>query len=786
MIFSGQSVRTVVLVVATVVAAIADRPVAIAQLTDEGIAALDLGFEGHLESAGWYLGGKGYRVASVESRAHSGARCLRLDFLETGTFGVATNQMDAKALRGRRLRLSGWLATESITSGTCGLWMRIDGPDGSLAFDNMRSRGLGGTRDWEQHVIELDVADAAEAVFFGVILSGNGSAWADDLAFEVLDSPPPPPEITIRGVVRGPDGTPVPGALVALIADGDHAAQECLASGPDGSFTFAARAGRWALTATTPGFTAAFRGAAEVDAATGELALGLLPRDAGVTIRGAVRDELGAPCPDLRLRVVRQSAEVGDIFHAVTDAEGRYGITMPAGEAFFVGPDDNSWQRLQRQVPGTQDGELDLLVVRPGPAPDAVIEDLRARAIPLRTTDPGNGFDDLEPLRAVIGDARVVALGEATHGTREFLRFKHRMFEFLVERMGFTVFALEANWPECEAIDAYVREGKGDARSALAGIYFWTWNTEEVLELIEWMRAYNADPAHARKLRFVGVDMQTSMVAAREALAYLEACAPETAAAFEAGIEPLSRRKAESDWSGLAEDVTRRARETVEAAIRDLEARQTEFVARSGEGAWRTARQHLAILQQAERQYSAGSGRSNVRDEAMAANLRWVLGTEPPGTGVLLWAHNAHVARSASGDWKPMGAHLAEQLGTGYVALGFVFSGGSFQARDWTEGPRKPGGLRVHEVGPSPAGDVGAEFARTGLGRFVLDLRIAEEDSPARRWLGVPRPQREIGAAFPGEKHMSLPKSLPGLYDAVIFVETTTTARKLESFPVAD
>ena len=117
-------------------------------------------------------------------------------------------------------------------------------------------------------------------------------------------------------------------------------------------------------------------------------------------------------------------------------------------------------------------------------------------------------------LRALVGQARVVALGEATHGTREFFQLKHRMLEFLVEEMGFRVFAIEANWPECLAINDYVLHGEGDPEEALAGIYFWTWNTEEVLELIEWMRRYNADPAHEQKLKFYGVDMQYTVGAA--------------------------------------------------------------------------------------------------------------------------------------------------------------------------------------------------------------------------------------------------------------------------------
>jgi hypothetical protein len=72
-------------------------------------------------------------------------------------------------------------------------------------------------------------------------------------------------------------------------------------------------------------------------------------------------------------------------------------------------------------------------------------------------------------------------MGEATHGSREFFQMKHRMLEFLAEKMGFTVFAIEANWPESLAVNDFVLNGEGDPAVALAGMYFWTWNTEEVL-----------------------------------------------------------------------------------------------------------------------------------------------------------------------------------------------------------------------------------------------------------------------------------------------------------------
>lgn len=132
---------------------------------------------------------------------------------------------------------------------------------------------------------------------------------------------------------------------------------------------------------------------------------------------------------------------------------------------------------------------------------------LASNAIRLNTVDPRSGLTDLRPIRNIVGDARIVALGEPTHGNREVFQLKHRMIEFLVTEMGFNVFALESPMAETFDLNDYVLTGIGDPAKALAGIRYRTWDTEEVLEAIEWIREYNADPANATKVTFYGFDV---------------------------------------------------------------------------------------------------------------------------------------------------------------------------------------------------------------------------------------------------------------------------------------
>ena len=152
-----------------------------------------------------------------------------------------------------------------------------------------------------------------------------------------------------------------------------------------------------------------------------------------------------------------------------------------------------------------------------------IVEWIRSNAIRLQTPEAGHGFADMQPLKKIVGDARIVSLGEATHGTREFFQMKHRMLEFLASEMGFTIFSIEANMPEAYKLNDFVLTGNGDPVKLIKGMYFWTWDTQEVLDMVLWMREFNK--AGKGRVEFTGFDMQTPNVAAgiaRDFLAKVE------------------------------------------------------------------------------------------------------------------------------------------------------------------------------------------------------------------------------------------------------------------------
>jgi erythromycin esterase len=410
---------------------------------------------------------------------------------------------------------------------------------------------------------------------------------------------------------------------------------------------------------------------------------------------------------------------------------------------------------------------------------EAVKQWLANHAIPLRTVEAGHGFEDMQPLREIVGDGRVVALGEATHGTREFFQLKHRMLEFLVSELGFTVFAIEATMPETFDINEYVLTGEGDPAKALTGLYFWTTNTEEVLDMIEWMRRWNADPTHSRKVKFYGFDAQAAPRAVKVTLNYLRIVNPDEALIAERELAVLANPYTEERFVTLSKEEREAAASTIRAIIRRLDDRRPEYVARTDSIAWAFARQHARILDQnIEIMHRLETPGFQARDSVMAENVRWILDHEGPEAKMVIWAHNRHI--STGPGW--MGAHLRKALGSDMVVFGFAFNQGSFQANEMPM--PSTGGLRSFTVPPAPEGSLDGMLAAAGLRLAAIDLRKLPTEGPVAEWWSVPHVTRFIGSGYSGEFDdinaafgFWAPWIVTQLFDALLFVESTTSAR---------
>ncbi|MHC4695271.1 MAG: erythromycin esterase family protein [Planctomycetota bacterium] len=399
---------------------------------------------------------------------------------------------------------------------------------------------------------------------------------------------------------------------------------------------------------------------------------------------------------------------------------------------------------------------------------DAFVEWAAHNAVPIRTVEPGEPFDDLQPLRKVVGNARVVCLGESRHDAREHFRFKHRMIEFLVEEMGFTHFAMEESLPCAGLINEYVLSGRGDPEALLNSMGAWfIWDTQEVLALIKWMRSYNEDPNHRKKVKFYGIDITDPLLGVKSTLTYLERLDPGYTATFRSKPDPIALLS-ENIWSETLENYRRLSPgelDTLSARYADMltrvKERHSEYMAASSGAVDDWMLRQAIVAAEANKLFTAGVrgtfvDAGHVREKAMADNIRWILKRAGKGEGLIVWAHNFHVTRSPADLDIPrrppaqammsMTTYLSGQLGEDLVSFGFSFNRG-----DYPGGPLPPAGRET----------VDGVLARVGLPRFVVDLRKAPKE-----WVGRKLRMRGQGG------HADL---IPlDAFDALFFVESIT------------
>lgn len=415
-----------------------------------------------------------------------------------------------------------------------------------------------------------------------------------------------------------------------------------------------------------------------------------------------------------------------------------------------------------------------------------VVARLRENAVQLKTVESGSGFADLQPLKKVFRDVRFVGLGEATHGTREFFQFKHRMLEFLVREMGFRVFAIEASYSACKNIDDYVMGRTEDGAGALDGQGFWTWNTEEVRAMLDWMREYNRGVPADSRVRFVGFDIQINEPGKALLLEYLKRVAPERYAETEAFFKVNMDELGAAVFMGgdLARDALARLKE-LRNQYNDLfvfvELSGAKLASKSSPAEYEQMREYARVLVQYADAYGRpGPGGGVARDLYMADNFRRIVEREPAGTRFVVWAHNAHISTGDfNGTYPTFGYYLRRFYGKDYYALGFSFNQGSFQSREAQPKDPKNRMLMSFAVGPAPADSVDWYLAQTGAKILLIDFRSSRQSAELREWLAAPHPMRLVGSMYAAGRELNYFSSVaPGReFDGLFFIDTTSRAR---------
>jgi erythromycin esterase len=411
---------------------------------------------------------------------------------------------------------------------------------------------------------------------------------------------------------------------------------------------------------------------------------------------------------------------------------------------------------------------------------ELIIAWLQQNAVPVQRVEAGGGFADLQPLKTMLRDVKVLGLGETTHGTREFNQIKHRLLEFLVVEMGFTALAMEASFSACQPINDYVMHGKGDRATVLTGQGYVVWDTEEIADMVDWMRGHNQTVRDERKVKFHGVDLGGNNVGREAVLAYLRKTDADRVKATENLFAVLA--DAEAKWPRQIDAETKQSLVQALPELQNLIEYLTESHERpdnhSSEAERARALQYARVMMQWLK-VNAGDllPKADVRNRSacMGDNLIELIDQAGPNEKFIIWQHNTHISAEGFGEGEPnLGSTLREKFGQAYFALGFEFGEGSFQSR--AELPDRSLGDLKEAIVPAPlTGSLPWYLSRTGVGNLILPLRLAADDEAVERWLQTPQRVHNAGWVFQEDIYQD--GALAKRYDGVIYIDRTTATR---------
>lgn len=345
----------------------------------------------------------------------------------------------------------------------------------------------------------------------------------------------------------------------------------------------------------------------------------------------------------------------------------------------------------------------------------------------LDGTDPTLPTADLEPLTALVGKAQVVGLGESIHTSGGYYEAKHRLFRFLVEKLGFRVIAFETPWLDGDTANAYVQTCQGDAGTATAR-FFGVWRSEELSALIGWMCDWNRSHRKPKdKLSVYAFDVQYQAPEDAQALIdFLSRVGDDPGAAPYDGLSRCA--EVQSTFVGSSSvpaDATPACEGAVQAVASHFQRDAAALTRRAGKTTFAWAKLRLAGLQAWLEEmiyYRSDINRAGTaRDRGMATLFQGIRALRFPKAKVALWAHNAHIARDPTAfGFTNMGSFLAAELGGKYSVVGLVSHEANIDWRGVGCGPSSlPGPDSVEQI----LHDVGEET-------LLVDLRFPDAEDP--------------------------------------------------------
>jgi protein-L-isoaspartate(D-aspartate) O-methyltransferase len=396
----------------------------------------------------------------------------------------------------------------------------------------------------------------------------------------------------------------------------------------------------------------------------------------------------------------------------------------------------------------------------------------------------------LDALLGRIGDARVVLLGEATHGTSEFYRMRARITRALVERKGFNLVAVEADWPDAARIDHYVRDRELPPQEwrAFARFPTWMWRNREFQHFVDWLRAHNADLPGERRVRFAGLDLYSLYSSISEVLRFLDERDPAAARVARERYGCLTPWQSDPAAYGRAALVGsyRSCEHEVGRMLRGLMAERVKLMDSDPEPFF-DAVQNARLVADAESYYRImyyGHHESwNLRDTHMFQTLEALLRFHGPDSKAVVWAHNSHVGdarateMSARGEIN-VGELCRQEFGDAAYAVGFGTDHGTVAAASHWDGP-----MEVKLVQPARDDSYESVFHESGVPGMLLGLRDPLRPE-LRSALSEARLERAIGVIYRPETELAshyFRAVLPRQFDEFVWLDGTRAIEPLDA-----
>ncbi|MFM7681986.1 MAG: erythromycin esterase family protein [Bacteroidota bacterium] len=399
--------------------------------------------------------------------------------------------------------------------------------------------------------------------------------------------------------------------------------------------------------------------------------------------------------------------------------------------------------------------------------------------IPINSAYPSSNTSDIASLSASFSDKSIVALGESTHGTSEFVTLRHRMINYMVEHLNFRVIAIEANFSAADSINEYILGGQGSAKSAVKSIkQSWVYDNQEFFQLVEWLREFNNGQPAANKVTFYGFDAQNCEPSAKRVQTYVSQYAPlflsifdSTSKHFQNDFDEYFTKYSEKELLKMLLTEVADFQNQWKIVSDYFQTNKAELISKSGEHAYELTLRHWEMVKQlfVRLLYIEDELKSfNHRDSCMADNVDWISKFE--NKKMILWGHVGHTG-SDNSITTQMGYHLKQRHQANYYTVGFFTNGGTVRVIHIVNRAPVLGEVKIK---PLKKHVITQAFSKGNWSQFFLPMSAINANTGLKALFEQPMKVYYIGSTM---EKSTIEQKLCVEYDAIIFIDKTTAAK---------